>query len=238
MNTHETAAAAAARAAKERPIPFSGAMVRALLNDTKTQTRRVYKPRKHPDMGCQMAAHELVREPQHVIDRACPYGQPGDRLWVREATLKVEEHGWVGPVYVESDAGRNALEWGYGESDDPDFIEPYELKTRPPMFMPRAAARLLLEIVSVRVERLQAISEADAIAEGIEGCGVVINGRSQGTTWRDYGSRCEDPCEWFSSPLDSYRSLWASINGAGSWDANPWVWVVEFKRLQAGAEGA
>ncbi|OGB26500.1 MAG: hypothetical protein A3I66_21465 [Burkholderiales bacterium RIFCSPLOWO2_02_FULL_57_36] len=97
--------------------------------------------------------------------------------------------------------------------------------------MPRWASRINLEIVAVRVERLQDISKADAIAEGIEGCDVVINGRSQGWTWRDYTSKCDDPCEWFSNPIRSYRTLWETINGPGSWNANPWVWVVEFKKV-------
>jgi hypothetical protein len=84
-----TATITSPAAAKERPILFNAPMVRALLNGSKTQTRRIYKYRKHPDAGCDMAASELVREPQHVIDRICPYGRAGDRLWVKETWSEV-----------------------------------------------------------------------------------------------------------------------------------------------------
>jgi hypothetical protein len=84
--------------------------------------------------------------------------------------------------------------------------------------MPRWASRTLLEVVAVRVERLQEISETDAIAEGL------LRDRN--------GWRGAPDLPWFASPIAAYRSLWESINGAGSWDANPFVWVVEFRRLE------
>lgn len=207
---------------KERPIIFSAPMVRAILAGTKTQTRRAGKPVRHPDLGnwYDIGALALEHEPQHVIERACPYGQPGDRLWVRETTVKVEEHGYVGPVYVESDEGRAALEGGLApDPDDCTEVEPHELRLRPSIFMPRSMARILLEIVSVRVERLQDISESDAEAEGA----------------MSWSAEQESPARDLE-PGDeriAFRELWESINGSASWDANPWVWVVEFKRASA-----
>lgn len=198
---------------KERPILFSAPMVRAILEGQKTQTRRIYKNRKHPDFGCDMAGCELVREQQHFIDRICPYGQPGDRLWVREA--------WQGDKH-DFDAGIMPL---YRATD-----ERTEAGWRPSIHMPRWASRILLEVTAVRVERLQAISEADAIAEGIESV------RNEGKYWRDYSNPAGRDCESMTAvtPVESYRTLWESINGQGSWAANPWVWVVEFNKVGAG----
>lgn len=155
---------------RERPILFSGPMVRALLAGTKTQTRRIAKPVKHPDLGNLYDAGALVleREPQHVIERACPYGKPGDRLWVREtwafgihalAAMRDED----GPFVYAADGtthGRLCERW------------------RPSIHMPRHACRLVLEIVGVRVERLQAISEADHAPKGFpaRGCSFTTDG--------------------------------------------------------------
>ena len=218
---------------RERPILFSAPMVRAILAGSKTQTRRIVKPQ--PDviygmsMGQRTAPFEM-RFGSETRDVHCPYGQPGDRLWVKEQTLKVEDHGWVGPVYTESDAGRYALAWGYGESDDPDHIPPHAIKRRPSIFMTRAMCRITLEVTGVRVELLNSISEADAIAEGGT---EALRGwwTHEGVQWNDPG-----PNDKFGgTAIDSYRLLWESINGAGSWDANPWVWVIEF-RPQRGSE--
>lgn len=206
---------------KERPILFNGPMVRAILAGQKTQTRRVAKkPVRHPDLGNMYTPGALVleREPQHVIDRACPYGQPGDRLWLREATIKVEDHGYDGPVYVESDEGRACLEGGLAPGpDDCVEVEPHEFRIRPSIHMPRSYCRILLEITGVRVERLQDISEADARREG-----VTIQGRHK-------IGYCAG--EILPPAVRAYRELWEEINGPGSWEANPWVWVVEFRRL-------
>lgn len=230
---------------KSRPILFSAPMVRALLDGSKTQTRRIVKPQPVPNNG-QPEHLEFIGsggfrahmwEPwslghprpgyEHVA-HCCPYGQPGDRLWVRETTIDVEEHGYVGPVFVESDEGRATLDGGLGQPDDFAEVEPYQLKKRPSIFMPRSMSRITLEIVSVRVERLQDISEADAKAEGLfrfEYGGQV--------SWRDYSLSDEWAAvsPMLENPIDSYRTLWESINNPGSWAANPWVWVVEFKRL-------
>jgi hypothetical protein len=235
---------------RERPILFSGPMVRALLAGTKTQTRRIAKPVKHPDLGNLYDAGALVleREPQHVIDRACPYGQPGDRLWVREAFRFAASLDRLSP----NDVGEKALDAGYntpwaptqfeadgsragawhGFDTPPTVTTPGKL--RPGIHMPRWACRLVLEITGVRVERLHQISEADAVAEGVpeesepcEQCGdcgwLCIGGEPQ---------ECDAPgCG--DGAIDGYRALWEQINGAGSWAANPWVWVVEFRVLGA-----
>jgi hypothetical protein len=191
---------------RERPILFSGPMVRALLAGTKTQTRRISKPVRHPDLGNVYAPGALVleHEPQHVIDRCCPYGRPGDRLWVRETFGHFERNENFKPgceVFYRADG--NCLE-----------LEPW----RPSIHMPRWASRILLEITGVRVERLQDINEADALAEG-------------SFTW---AGEQDTPVRDLDEARLVYCQLWEEINGPGSWDANPWVWVVEFERAEEG----
>lgn len=187
---------------RERPILFSAPMVRAILDVTKTQTRRgAYKLVRHPDFGYKLTPSVLVheKEPQHVIDRCCPYGQPGDRLWVREAWMHVEHD--VQPVRYRATNPSYAGRW------------------RPSIHMPRWASRINLEITGIRVERLQDISETDAMAEGIQ---PELDG------WTDYSN---PSCQMCLNPVDSYRTLWESINGAGSWALNPWVWCISFRRV-------
>lgn len=156
---------------------------------------------------------------------ACPYGKPGDTLWVRETWAPLHEHtadGSCGPSCCAYAA-------------DPPVCPPVRTKWRPSIYMPRWASRLTLEVTGVRVERLQDISEEDAVAEGIES---VNTGRNIG--WLDYSGDAEAGTPYVTpagterawhSPISSYRTLWERINGAGSWDANPWVWVVEFPRV-------
>lgn len=206
----------------ERPILFSSPMVRELLVGRKTQTRRMAKPVRHPDLGNVYAPGALVleREPQHVIDRCCPYGQPGDRLWVRET---------FAPVYPQDPSynGGRPIEFDYRAT----YVHGARLgdtlgikKTwKPAIHMPRTASRITLEITAVRVERLQGITEADAQAEGStpipDACDHVRRSCS------DIG--CSGPQPY----RVGFRSLWEDINGPDSWDANPWVWVVNFRRL-------
>jgi hypothetical protein len=200
---------------KERPILFSGPMVRAILAGAKTQTRRVAKVTPfateiRPAQGAEAPRGTWVafyreagvacgREEGGTITR-CPYGVPGDRLWVRET--------WCG--------GQHETGFQYrADWPDHDFGPGW----RPSIHMPRAASRILLEVTDVRVERLQEISEADAQSEGAE------NGFYDGPHWEP----TDDPdC---AGCVDGFRILWESINGAGSWHANPWVWVVSFKRV-------
>lgn len=169
----------------ERPILFSGEMVRAILEGRKTQTRRVMKPQPDTEFPC-------------VYDRECLYGIPGDRLWVREA-FSIYDHP-EGPVC-------------FYKADHPQ--DEY-LKWRPSIHMPRWVSKILLEITDIRVERLKDISEEDAKAEG-----VVIGVEEFKVTGTDRPYKL------------AYSLLWDLINakrGFG-WDVNPWVWVIEFKRV-------
>lgn len=209
---------------KERPILFSAPMVRALLDGSKTQTRRMVKP-FFARVGAIASAvpADVVVERDGFAHRGCPYGQPADRLWVRESwhqrgvwrkpdwpEAEWDDAYWSGSkdVIYAADAARPATGW----------------RGRPSIHMPRWASRILLEIVSVRVERLQDISVADAKAEGITPYEV--------RQFAQFGATAEERAAMYQrSAVRPYRDLWESLNGAGSWAANPWVWVVEFKRI-------
>jgi len=204
----------------ETPMLFTADMMRALLDGRKTQTRRLYKTRKHPDAGCEIAAHELVREPQHVIDRACPYGGPGDIIWTREAVIGHETPEGLDGVQYVADGAFRPIEKTQEAADQWLKLHTYRGKRGaqvPNIHMPRWARRILLEITGVRIERLQDISDVDAIAEGIG-----LNACAAGVPMTTPAGE--------TIPRAMYRCLWESINGAGSWDANPWVWVIDFKR--------
>ena len=202
---------------KERPILFSAPMVRALLDGSKTQTRRAVKI-THRTPGLAACLLPPVGTPRtRTAAELCPYGQVGDRLWVKETTVNVEDHGYEGPVYAESDEGRGVRDYGLSPSpDDMTEVEPEDIKLRPSLFMSRAMSRITLEIVSVRVERLQDISESDAQAEGV-------------AQWARSACAKGNPCGY--TDVGYYALLWDQINGAGSWDANPWVWCISFRRL-------
>lgn len=207
---------------RERPILFSATMVRAILDDSKTQTRRVVKPQppaKYRHLWPEFNSRGTVgpigwfwsketsgsgAEQQDLLGiNPCPYGNVGDRLWVRETWLPFDrdhrppDYTYRADITPEGDdirveyirCGRNYL-W------------------RPSIHMPRAASRITLEITGVRVERLQDISEADAMAEGVPFS-------LMGSTHRI-----------------GFENLWQSINGPESWSANPWVWVIEFRRVE------
>lgn len=196
---------------KERPILFSAPMVRAILAGQKTQTRRVVKPQprtgvndagtqfwvwdapkswKGGSMGFYNHPHESLSDSINCfMARNCPYGQPGDRLWVREAF---------------SDCGFGHVEYRATAPADSN------LRWTPSIHMPRWASRILLEVVSVRMERLRDITIEDAEAEGLR--------------------QTPKPFPWID-PVLWFEHLWKSINGPDSWDVNPWVWVVEFKRV-------
>lgn len=203
---------------KERPILFSAPMVRALLDGSKTQTRRIVKNRKEPDIGCDMSPGEIALEPIEIQQRMCPYGQPGDRLWVRETHL----NWWT--INPESPQGPRVFSHVAAFAADGYQLEPGE-KWIPSIHMLRAASRILLEIVSVRVERLNDISAVDAVAEGI----APFTDFAPTGHWKRY---VDGGCNaYVDSPIASYASLWTEINGSGSWEANPWVWVIEFRRV-------
>lgn len=236
---------------RERPILFSAPMVRALLDGKKTQTRRVIKPQ--PDVsigwgGCTRLMfksrngadilNEAIESPEpHSYLALCPHGTIGDRLWVREAWRVGKPHDNTAPrnilppliergqgvtVLYEAGGWRSIGPDGRPEPTYPDneLMPNWAGKARPSMFMPRAFSRITLEITSVRVERLQDIGDEDAIAEGIEGAteGYHVDGG------RHFHA---------ASPRYSFASLWDSLNAerGHGWDINPWVWVVEFKRV-------
>lgn len=200
---------------KDRPILFSAPMVRAILAGTKTQTRRAVKSTGMYAIDASIHGEEVARRELAALATRCPYGQAGDQLWVREA--------FSGPHCMDASDGCKAVPpskwgdcsriwyWADGNPTEGDWTRP-----RPSIHMPRWASRILLEITAVRVERLQDISETDAEAEGIQE--IVDAGVDHDGT-----------------PRDAYRALWEQINGADSWSANPWVWVVEFKRAEVPA---
>lgn len=233
----------------ERPILFSGVMIRAILAGTKTQTGRIVKPQpEHAQI------HEWKGETLydgecrywcwrdqvwyeasvdcHGRDDVSPLLLPfakwkvGDRLWVRETWARLKGNGHR--VVFRADA-------------DPPMTcggtEPVrDMKWTPSIFMPRALSRITLEVTDVRVERLQSISEDDARAEGLR-CLSKDGGRTykHGIPDRDGLPGTDDDGwpwhEWEVDPRAAYRKLWESINGAESWVSNPWVWVLGFRRV-------
>lgn len=209
---------------KERPILFSAPMVRALLAGTKTQTRRPLRdgtwldPKEGVIRMC--SAGPATTGFQRV---PCPYGQPGDRLWVRETWAPHFIYEGIKPADIPIDGG-SCLFYRADDGIVGGCTASQRAKSwRPAIHMPRAASRITLEVVGVRVERLQDISEADAIAEGVD--------RFPGCRQDDDAAAFNriGPVDNDSFPIARYAVLWEQINGTGSWDANPWVWVVEFK---------
>ena len=202
---------------KERPILFKGEMVRAILDGAKTQTRRVCKftsgghlkgprtnKRWHPD------------DPNAVL--ACPYGQPGDRLWVKETffdtnSATTDPRFGIAPRYLYR------ADYEYREPQR-RIIGPHNWK--PSIFCTRAASRIVLEIAAVRTERLNDISEADAKAEG------AIDPSSDSALGKWMGSPTAKNGLW----AQQYALLWQIINGPGSWELNPWIWVITFQRIK------
>jgi len=218
---------------RERPILFTGAMVRAILSGLKPQTRRAAKlPQQNPlgrweastsgGHGARDGKGNLV--PEHACiwhtrtgeAFSCPLGEPGDRLWVRETWMDLTGTG----IEHRDMATGKRTRYAYG-ADSPkgscsdQARKDYGLRWRPSIHMPRDACRLVLEITAVRVERLQAISEADAVAEGLS--------QSESGGWLP--GPCDHP-EW------AFHQLWAQVYGEPAWQANPWVWVIEFKRVE------
>ncbi|MCU4350198.1 hypothetical protein [Acinetobacter ursingii] len=223
---------------KERPILFSGPMITAILEGRKAQTRRVINPQPEgktlqsnlDGKWLSKKFNGLLLPKIEDLPIHCPYGKIGDQLWVRETWSTVNLYGEIALAYkadgevirvVENESFQD--EDGLINYDDPrlekysfaawadDLLEGKEGNWKPSIHMPRWASRILLEITNIRVERLQDISESDSLKEGV-GSPIL----------RD----CKKP---------KFMQLWESINGADSWAANPWVWVVEFKVVKGGA---
>lgn len=230
---------------KEHPILFTGPMVRAILDDRKTQTRRIIHPRH--EWFIKLSAAEQVRQWNR---RPFPHGRPGERLWVREKwrigswddgcgfwldycdgpgkeRLETDEDTAYRYIkQIREDLERKNIqptngtmyEWEPGESP---------LRWRPSIHMPRWASRITLEITGVRVERLGDITEADAMNEGVE---RTVTGDG----WRHYHADPSFEAVGLHPMPDarkSFLTLWNSLHGHGAWTENPWVWVVEFRRL-------
>lgn len=219
---------------KTRAILFSGPMVRARQDGRKTQTRRVVK-------GTALDWLEQGFTPAFVADyqnRLCPYGQPGDRLRVKEAAwmwcerrpngkTKTGRDKWIyvpmreAPIHYTADHPRRPAV----DVVSPDTGNQWGWRLKIGRFLPSWASRITLEVTGVRVERLHDISEADAREEG------VAYDPGEGGFFHVAGlAGCVS-----DSAVGSFRLLWESINGTASSDANPWVWVVEFKRVEGGA---
>ena len=247
---------------KERGMIFNSEMVRAILDGRKTQTRRIMKVQpesnqlglllitdstKHSDIGKYHWA-ESNATGNHVRSKlfSSPFGAVGERIWVREtwATLGNEDGCYVdwednlckgdersaARIYRASCEQRPG-DYGLWSIPDDDYWKPhtkehkFEGAWRPSIHMPRWASRILLEITDVRVERLNAISEEDARAEGIIDGGCLNCGEPE-------PCGCANP---EPDATDAFAYLWQSIYGQDNWNANPWVWVIEFKRVEGGA---
>lgn len=231
---------------RERGIIFNAEMVRAVLEGRKTQTRRVCNeidPSNFP--GC-LSKRQWARVNNAIPmafgpDDFCPFGSVGDRMWVRETWSDVNHYGCSAVAY-RADGEVRDLNEDDGEENDPnlekywfanwypDLISGTEGRWTPSIHMPRWASRITLEITGVRLERLQDISESDAAAEGIEPLPLEPD---MPQFYHEYfpigiknGLRCN------MSAASSFSGLWEAIYGKESWQANPWVWVIEFKRVE------
>jgi hypothetical protein len=225
---------------KERPILFSGPMVRAILDGRKTQTRRIIKGLL--SVGAVFSPREMIEKPGMWLYNGrvfpCPYGKPGDRLWVRESFSTDIRDPLNCVIYkATQEYGKYRDTGEIVRSSFPDGSLPTReeaargmlpkfWKGKPSIHMPRWASRITLEITGVRVERLQDISNEDCVAEGITAIGKGV--RMPDGRYAQAG-RYETKA---STVRQLYSELWESINGPGSWGVNPWVWVFEFRRCE------
>lgn len=220
----------------ERGMIFNAEMVRAILDGRKTQTRRPikWKQTRFTEIGEREDGSKWPwsEDAEHACDfwHPCPFGAVGDRIWVRETARCEWQRGDFKDAAFETGVTYKAN----GERQSFRSAEQYktfprrshatngDLAWHPSIHMPRWASRILLEITDVRVERLNAISQADAIAEGAPPSHPSIDCVSQEYGFPDFSR------SWFGQ-------TWQHIYGEESWDANTWVWVIEFKRVEGGA---
>jgi hypothetical protein len=212
---------------KERPILFSAEMVRALLEGRKTQTRRALTrqfldvlPLTDKSGWIGLIERETAETQSKGEAFRCKFGVPGDELWVKETWRVSNRWDAIKPSALPFSGGMTIMYAAGGSrahdanhvyvNDDsyPETLPTWAAKTRVSIHMPRAASRIQLRITEVRCERLQEISEADATAEGVE------------------------PAQCCHAHYHGYRLLWEKINGAGSWEMNPFVWAISFERVR------
>ena len=204
---------------KIRPILFRPEMIRALLAGWKTQTRREVKPNpvhayaahinwRNVAYGEDNSIAQFTAEKvtNYMNSLVCPFGKPGDLLWVRE-TFFMPPAINVKMLRDGADTWPDYIYCADIDDYDADFCLENKWKKKPSIFLPRAASRLTLEITDVRIQRIQEMIRGDAMEEG-----CPFKNMQHG----------HDPLDW-------YADLWQSINGAGSWDKNPWVWAITFK---------
>ncbi len=213
---------------KETGLMFKAPLVRAILSGQKTQTRRLVEPQPAPRQGMVNAAycgHPTIWLPDGPVDAetdpakewSCPFGKLGDRIYVRETVRSCRAYEVQG--YPPSEWGNKPI-WFEADGAPPGAASAWATKATPAIHMPKWSARIWLEITGVRVERLQSISEADARSEGITDGGCMCCGNPE-------------PCDCATpspSSRESFAHLWESTGG--DWAANPWVWVIDFKRIE------
>ncbi|HCH6765101.1 TPA: hypothetical protein NK775_001752 [Serratia marcescens] len=213
---------------KERPVIFNGEMVRAILHGRKTQTRRAISDRHLHliDVASQIGeCYPLESGIDHANSQSyyrehCPFGQVGDRLWVRETFAgHYLDDDQIQDIKDGRCKAKCLCEYRADYGDDAECADGWT----PSIHMPRWASRITLEITAVRVERLNDISEEDARAEGISDGGCLNCGDSE-------PCGCASPAP---DATDAFAYLWQSIYGLESWYTNPWVWVIEFKQVSA-----
>lgn len=200
---------------KERPIILNAQEVNAVLAGNKTQHRVPALTSEQIATGykcCYGVASGQVIFTKDESDKSfvddgyisveCPLGSVGDRLWVQEPTLAIEDVGWIGPVFVASDDGRNAIDWGYGPYDDPAHIPACELTYNKPCDLSHEDSRILLEITDTRIEGIQDIKLGDSFKEACDGL------------------------------MDFVAEYWMPKYGEAAWFTNPWVWVIDFKVIK------
>ncbi len=207
----------------ECPILLNATAVRAIRAGTKTQHRVAMKPQPADDIRPHRAPNKSIQcwisslAHQHGTStvHVCPYGQAGDRIWVRESWAVGKCADSLKPIMLHPGTWMvdNGGLWYPADAAEPRNPISPRGKTRPGMYMPRWASRIVLDVTEVRVQRLQDISEADAWCEGVDASEALSMGCSDGA-------------------VAVYSALWEKNNGADSWDANPWVWAVEFRRIE------
>jgi len=230
---------------KERPILFSGPMVRAILERRKTMTRRVVDPQPKvelfPFLGQDnkpTGEFAFVDHPRVISKHIrCPHGVPGDRLWVRETWVTCKEWDALPPREIDAMWVRQTETfpiWRLADGPNVASKSGVDGKVRPGIFLPRRFSRLTLELTEVRVERLQDITEADAIAEGCEACDI---------TDADIREALNNPMDEGAAYMVAFGpgtitakcdfiQLWDSINGKKHpWESNPWIWVESFRKV-------